>query len=83
MAKKKKKYYDYQVCLNDFAKSLQKLRDHLAKHNLYVGVEEDLIQMDKAIAFLKEPDYYSWPEEGTGWDDGWNHIRDNIRKWWD
>ena len=95
--RKNRRDCDWGFAFGDFLWQLYRLREHLAGHDMYVGVEDDVAGLDYVLALGAEiAAEDGWCEFGDGdtlavrlqawddefWDPFWDSIRGNMRGWW-
>ena len=68
--------------LRAFGDKLRELRDHMAEHDMYVGVEDDVADIDHCLELIAVVDEDSgW--EDDHWDELWDFVKLKMRAWWD
>lgn len=73
---------DYEQCIDVFMDSLARLHGHIVEHDMHECAERDADEIATALgklAVAKEDAFFG---EESSWDESWNFIRDNMRKWW-
>ncbi len=83
--------FDYQHCIDAFMDSLAQLHGHIVEHDMHEGSEQDaeeiVVGLGKlAIALeraLTDEDWATNEErQEREWNEAWDYLRDNLRKWW-
>jgi hypothetical protein len=72
----------YGAVMAAFAAKLKELRDHIAEHDMYVGCEDDVADMDRCLALIAAFPEADFEDEDWIWAETWDLIKDRMRQWW-
>jgi len=75
--------YDYAAVLTLMKFKLGHLREHIADHQLFVGWEEVVKEIEEAEMLLDKYTEDDWSDDGMkAWDDLFDHVKLKMRGWW-
>lgn len=79
-----------QVFTEGIIPKLYHLRNHIATHQLHEGWEQDVAEIDGAIAIWRFYRHGIWKQSGASWgvegdvfDALMDYLKYHMRKWWD
>ena len=78
--------FDYQQCIDAFMDSLAQLHGHIIEHDFIADVEEVGDGIATGIGLLAlamhPPQFITINSGEREWNEAWDYLRDNLRKWW-
>lgn len=75
--------FDWECAYGAYFLALARLRDHIASHQMHVGWEGDVAQIDKALGlWTAHIEAETYEDENATWIALHDHMKDNARRWW-
>jgi len=77
------KVYDFETAVDAFMQQLNELQLHVAEHDFIEDADDVVAEIEHALRLWEQLGAeFDYEVEDRLWNELWDHVKANGRKWW-